>query len=277
LFNVHIFKLHSDKYFLIFCAHHIIVDFWSINILVKKIAQLYTHLSNQKINSPTSYNALKIGWEYSDFYEKYLASAQYFNDFNFWQQQYADIPHKKLQNVEVLKTKNSFKLYEFSFTQQQTAGFRNFCTQNHISGFNFSLFIFSILLGVLNKTSAVSIGLPLAIRDITSSSDYIGYCVNLLPIRVQLDKFTHIDLVLDELKNLVISIFRHKNFPFTHLIEKIKFPRRADNKLPIVDAVFLYQSSQYVDESLALCAINSSKVTAMKVKNIFIDICKWLD
>lgn len=259
LFNVHIFKLHSDKYFLIFCAHHIIVDFWSINIFVKRIAQLYTNISNKNLNSSPSYNSLKIGWEYSDFYENYITSAQYLDDLNFWQQQYATVAHKKIQTVDILKTKDSFKLYEFSFTQQQSEDFRNFCTQNHISGFNFSLFIFSILLGILNRTNDVSIGLPLAIRESTHYSDYIGYCVNLLPIRIKLDKFENLYLLIDELKNLVSLIFRHKHFPFTHLMEKIKFPRRADNKLPIVDAVFLYQSSQYTDETLALCAINSNK------------------
>ena len=259
LFNVHLFKLHSDKFFLIFCAHHIIVDFWSINVLVKKIARLYANFSNQKLNAAPTYHSLKIGWAYSDFYKNYITSVQYFDDLNFWQQQYATIPHKKLQNTGALKTKDAFKLYEFSFTQQQSKEFRHFCTQNNISGFNFSLLIFSILLGILNRTNDVSVGLPLAIREIANSADYIGYCVNLLPIRIKLDKFANLNCLIGELKNLVLSIFRHKYFPFTHLIEKIKFPRRSDNKLPIVDAVFLYQSSQYVDETLALCAINSSK------------------
>ena len=220
---------------------------------------MYANFSNQKLNAAPTYHSLKIGWAYSDFYKNYITSVQYFDDLNFWQQQYATIPHKKLQNTGILKTKDAFKLYEFSFTQQQSKEFRNFCTQNNISGFNFSLLIFSILLGILNRTNDVSVGLPLAIREIANSADYIGYCVNLLPIRIKLDKFANLNCLIGELKNLVLSIFRHKCFPFTHLIEKIKFPRRSDNKLPIVDAVFLYQSSQYVDETLALCAINSSK------------------
>lgn len=259
LFKVHILPLHSGKYFLMFCAHHIIIDFWSINVLVKRIVRLYTDFLIKNPTEFSPYNSLKTGLEYSHFYKNYLASAQYSDDLNFWQQQYAVIPHKKLQNTDLLNTQGSFKLYEFSFMQQQSEDFRNFCTQNHISGFNFSLLIFGILLGILNKTNDVSIGIPVAIRDLESSSDYIGYCVNLLPARIQLDKFASLELLINRLKHLLLSIVRHKHFPFTHLIEKIKFPRRADNKLPIVDAVFLYQSSQYIDESLALCAINSSK------------------
>lgn len=259
LFKVYVYQVSLNKNCLVFCAHHIIVDFWSISILVKRVAQLYADLSNKNFKVYLPYHSAQVGLKYSDFYRNYLMSEQYLDDLAFWQRQYETLPSKKIQNMYVSKTKAVFSLYEFSFTQQQVTDFKNFCTRNHISGFDFSLFIFGILLCMLNKTNDVSIGLPFAIRDAAYFSDYIGYCANLLPIRIQIDEFTNTNLFINELKNLIFLIRRHKNFPFTHLMEKIKFPRRADSKLPIVDAVFLYQSSQHIDGSLALCAINSSK------------------
>ncbi|MBA4283772.1 MAG: hypothetical protein C0432_05715 [Candidatus Puniceispirillum sp.] len=259
LFKVYIYQVSLNKSLLVFCAHHIIVDFWSISILVKRVAQLYADLSTKKFKVNLPYHSAQVGLKYSDFYRNYLMSAQYLDDLAFWQRQYETLPSKKIQNMYVSKPKALFSLYEFSFTQQQATDFKNFCVQNHISEFNFSLLIFGILLCMLNKTNDVSIGLPLAIRDAAYFSDYIGYCANLLPIRIQIDEFTNTNLFINELKSLIFLIRRHKNFPFTHLMEKIKFPRRTDNKLPIVDAVFLYQSSQHIDGALALCAINSSK------------------
>lgn len=259
LLRIYIYQVPLNNHLLVFCAHHIIVDFWSINVLVRRVAQLYTDFSTKNFKAYSSYHSTQVGLKYSDFYRNYLMSEQYLDDLAFWQKQYETLPCKKLQNIDFSKPKEPFSIYEFSFTQQQAVDFKGFCIQNNISGFDFSLLIFGILLCMLNKTNDVSIGLPLAIREDAYFSNYIGYCANLLPIRIQIDEFTNTNLFISELKSLIFLIRRHKNFPFTHLIEKIKFPRRADNKLPIVDAVFLYQSSQHIDESLALCAINSSK------------------
>ncbi len=259
LFKIYIFILSPKEYRLLFLAHHIIIDFWSINIFYKRISELYVDLSKNKAITLSKVSTYQSCINYNNWYKQYLCSDQYTYDLNFWLMQYEKPLHAKKQ-VMIKKDKlANFNLIEFSFSKNQMVQLKEFCKINRVTPFNLTLTIFTILLALTNKDEEVIVGLPFALRDFSDAASFMGYCVNLLPMRLEISNNLTILKLVEKVKSLLFLMLQHKNFPFSHLVEKAKIPRRIDNRLPIFHALFLYQSSQYFDESLSLCGLNANE------------------
>ena len=140
LFEFVIFILPNDEIALIGKFHHIIVDAWSLGLVIDNIAFNYTNLKNSlNIDSNSGF--------YSDFIKRenqYLNSETYTKNKDFWL--------NKLENYNVLNIKNSQKnsflanreIFELSETE--TKKINEFCAQNKISSYVLFFRLSTILL-----------------------------------------------------------------------------------------------------------------------------------
>jgi pyochelin synthetase len=85
---------------------------------------------------------------------------------------------------------------------------------------------------------------------------YLGYCVNILPIRINLSDDPNLGLLIKRVHNLTRDIITHSAFPFSDLINKFQPPRLV-NQIPFFNTVFIYHNNHLNNENnISAFAIN---------------------
>jgi non-ribosomal peptide synthetase component F len=84
------------------------------------------------------------------------------------------------------------------------------------------------------------IGMGVAGRERTETEGLIGFFVNVLPIRVQLDDETNLGTLIDDLHGNITAALDRQDYPFDELVRAVA-PKRNANRQPLVNVVFEYQ------------------------------------
>ncbi|NIY74344.1 hypothetical protein HED22_01670 [Thalassospira sp. HF15] len=100
--------------------------------------------------------------------------------------------------------------------------------------------LFSAMLYRLTRQEDLVIGMGVAGREKTETEGLIGFFVNVLPIRVQLDADTELDTLIDKIHVNLTEALDRQDYPFDELVRAVA-PKRNTNRQPLVNVVFEYQ------------------------------------
>ncbi len=102
------------------------------------------------------------------------------------------------------------------------------------------LALFAVLLHRLTRQSDLVIGMGVAGRERTEVEGLIGFFVNVLPIRINVDDDTDFGALVDHAGEAILSAMDHRDYPFDLLVRDIA-PRRTGTRQPLINVVFEYQ------------------------------------
>jgi len=238
LFNIiHINNVKLDYNILIFKIHHIISDFWSIIIIYQNIENIYNNLlKNNSIKN------IKIHETSQDVqnknYKKYIQSNQFIEDNLFWKRYLSK--YNLLENTNNIKRKN-IQSFQFNLNFNFYNNLLIFSKKKKITPYTILLIIYQITFYRIYKRDYFITGTPVALRDDYLLRNYIGYCVNILPIVSDFSKQNDIYSFTEKVKNDIKNILQHKYFYFSKIIELLKLPRNTDY-IPLFNSLFIYQT-----------------------------------
>lgn len=234
LFEFVIFILPNDEIALIGKFHHIIVDAWSLGLVIDNIAFNYTNLKNSlNIDSNSGF--------YSDFIKRenqYLNSETYIKNKDFWL--------NKLENYNVLNIKNSQKnsflanreLFELSETE--TNKINEFCAQNKISPYVLFLTILNIYLYRISSQEDFVITTPVLNR-IGKEKSTIGMFINMISINMKNNSNDTILELLKKISTESINYFKNSKYPYMDLINNLR-ENNPDLNSTAYNLVFSFQN-----------------------------------
>src|SRR5690606_10640558 len=104
---------------------------------------------------------------------------------------------------------------------------------------NTLLCTFEILLSFKTGNSATVVGLPASGQAATGQMDLVGHCVNLLPIRSEVDTRKSVSTYLKEGKDRLLDAYEHQRLTFGELIKKLYIPRDP-SRVTLVPVIFNY-------------------------------------
>jgi len=102
------------------------------------------------------------------------------------------------------------------------------------------LALFAGLLHRLTRQADLVIGMGVAGRERVEVEELIGFFVNVLPIRVQVDDDTEFTTLVDRTSHAILAAMDHRDYPFDLLVRDIA-PRRTGTRQPLINVVFEYQ------------------------------------
>lgn len=230
-------RLGGDAHELIFAAHHIVCDGWSLGVIVSDLARCYT----ARVRGARP--ALPDADRFSD-YAVAMAVAdsgpERADDLRYWTSKYAgaapvlDLPTDRPRPVH--KTYGSAREDRLVSPERlqrvRAAGAKSGC-----SLFATLLTGFTAMVHRLTGDDDIVIGVPSAGQSASCRTGVVGHCVNMLPIRVGVDPGKPVDELLARVKVTALDAFEHQGLGFGGLLEHISVPRDP-SRVPLIGVSF---------------------------------------
>ncbi len=242
LVRFYIIKLSERKHIFLSIVHHIIIDGWSVDILLNELKEIYNaHIEHREINLPH----LSIQYhDYAVWQKTFLNDSMINEQVRYWKNQLDGSMDKLNIPVQSSHTKNeifSGRTHIRYISKNLTDDLKHLGKINNTSLFVVLLTSFSLLLHKYTKQTDISIGTPAVGRKNIELQHLIGFFVNNLVIRTNYDEnLTFVDL-LTKVKQTVFGAFENQDVPFEQIVDSLQNGRDG-SKNPIFQAWFTLDS-----------------------------------
>jgi iturin family lipopeptide synthetase A len=251
LFRVRLLKLAPEEHIFVFTAHHIIVDGWSVGVIIQELSDLYSAIcqdENCRLPAPMQYP------EYVSWQQQHSETPAMTEHENYWLQKFASsIP---VLNLPTDRPRPPIQTYKGSReTIHLDANFycevKRFSKEKGCTPFMTLLSVYTALLHQLTDRDDIAIGISTAGRSFEGSERLVGYCNHLLPIRSCVDKDLTFSDYLKMFQGILLDAYEHQDYPFARLLDKLK-ERRNASQSPLVTAIFNMERPVAVPKMLGL-------------------------
>ena len=236
LLRAEIIELSPDNHLVLFDAHHIIIDAFSMEILKK---ELFSYYEGKELDPLTiQYKDYAI-WQNTYFKSKVANDKK-----SYWIDQYSgEIPVINLPTDFPRAINQSAEAGTFSLciNEKLTAEIKKMSSNQGISTFMILLATYNIVLHKYTGQDDIIIGVTTIGRNNENLSGLLGMFVNNLPIRTFPSGDTSVTAFLNEVKETAIKAFANQDYPFDELIENLNISRDL-NRSPLFDVVFSYMN-----------------------------------
>jgi amino acid adenylation domain len=228
-------RLAADRHALVFSAHHIVCDGWSMNVIMEELAAAYSAAAQGQAAQ----------------FEPALSFARYATEFapkpdergeteRFWLEQFKEIPdllelpfdrpHPERRTFAggTCTTRIEKDVYKKLKKKGAGAGATLFSTL---------LAALQVMVSRLSGQSDIVIAVPSAGQSLLEEQILVGHCVNLLPLRQSVQSSSSFQDHLKTTQQLVLRAFEHQDYTYGTLVRKLGIPR-APHRLPLTGIQF---------------------------------------
>lgn len=235
--------LKADQHFtLLLIVHHIAGDGWSIDIFLRELSYFYTRLlTQQKIDLPS------LNVQYADFaiwQRKNITDNHLAPHLTYWGQQLADVTTLNLPTdfARSSKGKSEGALVIRNLNGSVLDGLRGLSLQEESTLFMTLTAAFKVVLYRYTGQNDICIGSPIAGRQHAEVEDLIGFFVNTLAFRNQINGSDDFIEVLRKVKQTTLEAFEHQDAPFEKIVEDLGVERDGSRN-PIFQVAFAMGNS----------------------------------
>ena len=256
--RVKLLRLSDEEHVVLLTLHHIVSDGWSMGVLIREVATLYTAYS-EGAESPLP--ELKV--QYSDFavwQRGWLQGAELERQLDYWREQLGgEVPALELptDHTRPAVPSNRGAQEAIQVSNGMTEALRELSRREGVTLFMTLLAAFQTLLHRYSGQEDIVVGSPVAGRNYAETENLIGFFVNTLPLRARLrGELTFVEL-LQQIKEVCLGAYAHQDVPFEKLVEELQ-PKREGSRSPLYQVVLTLQNAPRV--SLALSELRLEKV-----------------
>ena len=259
LLRVKLYQRLAGEHVLLLVAHHIVVDFWSLALLVYELGELYTAESRGR--SPRLSVAPRQYTDFVHWQHELWASERGESHWDFWQRQLTsplpvlnlptDRPRPPVQTYRGatqtlrLDTDLSRRLEKLAQAEGTTL-------------FTVLFAAFNVLLYRYTGQADIVVGTPTAGRSRPQFAAVIGYFVNPIALRTHLRANQTFKTLLRQVRQNVLAAFEHSDYPLAQIVKRLQ-PEREASRSPLFQAMFVMQNSPLPEQqALSAFALNEA-------------------
>lgn len=241
LFRARLFRLDDEDHVLFFMTHHIIWDGWSFDVFYTEMATLYpAFLRGERSPLP----ALDVDYrDFTAWYRAWLDGDELKRQLDFWSDHLAghaaplQLP---LDTPRPSEASGAGGTEWMAIGRATTDRARALATRNDATLFMALLTAYYLLLHRLSGQDDLVVGLPVRNRESEALEPIMGFFVNMLPTRVQVDPDASFLDLLRQVRRAVLDAFSHPDVPFDRLVRALEAPRDP-SIAPVYQASFSFQ------------------------------------
>ncbi|GAB3807197.1 hypothetical protein GCM10028819_43600 [Spirosoma humi] len=237
LFRISLLKLSNDEHYLVLTGHHIIIDGWSMHVILQDLGKLYSaHFQGSSIDLPP---ALSFG-QYALEQARFIKSKAYEPVKKFWLNQYAnDVP---ILNVPTDVPRPALRTYQgnridYAVDPELVASIKQMGLGAGCSFVTTLMAAFEVFLYRLTGQQELVLGLPAAGQSFTGNTRLVGHCVNMLPLRSHVNADDRFLDYLKQRKTALFDAYEQQQITFGSLLKELNLPRDP-SRVPLVPVVF---------------------------------------
>ena len=237
LVRVRIVQMAPKRHKVLFTAHHIVCDGWSVNVILDEVAKLYTARLR---NSVTKLDPVLPFAIYATRQQSQASSPEQSAVEDYWVQQFAERP--PVLDLPTDRPRPAVKGFAGATTRRKIgkdlhqslkkAGAKQGCTL-----FATLLTGFQGLLMRLTGQDDVVVGIPAAAQSLEEGKSLVGHCVNFLPLRARLAEDETFAQFLSRGKRTLLDAYEHQTYTYGTLVRKLGMPRDP-SRLPLIEVQF---------------------------------------
>ncbi|OUL34271.1 non-ribosomal peptide synthetase [Nostoc sp. T09] len=237
LFRAQIVKLQPQEHLAILTAHHIICDGWSWAVLMPDLGLLYSGLLQGIVPELDESDRLS---DYAILQEEEVDSPEAIATEKYWLEQFADsVPVLDFPSDRPrppIRTFNAAR-EDWQLNPQLVADLKQLGTKLGCSFMTTILAGFEAWLQRITGQNDLVVGIPAAGQAALGQYNLVGHCVNLLPLRSQINGDKSFSEYLQTRRSTVLDAYDHQQFTFGSLVKKLILPRDS-SRIPLVPIVF---------------------------------------
>ena len=237
LFRAKIVKLQLQEHLAILTAHHIICDGWSWAVLMPDLGKLYSGLQQGIVPELEKPDYLS---EYATLQEEEADSPEAIATEKYWLKQFADsVPVLDFPSDRPrppLRTFNAAR-EDWHLNPELVANLKQLGTKLGCSFMTTILGGFEVWLHRMTGQNDLVVGIPAAGQAALGQYNLVGHCVNLLPLRSQINGEKSFSDYLQTRRSAVLDAYDHQQFTFGSLVKKLVLPRDS-SRIPLVPIIF---------------------------------------
>ncbi len=268
LVRLSMLKLAAQCHLLLFAAHHIIADGWSITLVLQEIAQMYTAPRQHR---PYHLPPVLQFREYVHWQEQQVQQGTFLADERFWLAKLAEpfpvlaLPFDHPRSP--YKTFTGARVHMAIDADLQQA-LRQLARQYGCTLYMVLLAAYLLWLHHVNNQDDVVVGVPTAGRICTGSETLVGHAMNLFPLRSTLVGSPTFLEYLYSVKQHLLELYEHQDYPLVALQKKLD---------PQGQLYTLYTTFN-LDPAIALDSLGNLTVTNLTtpVEYVKFDICVFV-
>nr|BDT29344.1 hypothetical protein BHI3_28100 [Bacteriovorax sp. HI3] len=249
-------KTSSTSYTLLFSAHHIVCDGWSLAILLTELSTTYMSLLK------TERLAVEEAPQFADFAVFEYRNGLDHNHKSYWLKEFATplvtnpfpIDFKRPS----FRTFNSTR-YDVVIPVDTVRGMKKLGNSQGCSFYSTLISSFTLLLHNLSKSQDVVVGMASASQPAMEQNDLIGHMVNLLPLRTTIKDNIPFNQFMKSVRSKMLDAFDHQFYSYGPLVKDLNL-KRDPSQMPLLNVVFNIDQ-QAPDQGLKFEGLQASYTT----------------
>ncbi|WP_454198585.1 non-ribosomal peptide synthase/polyketide synthase [Nocardia sp. Marseille-Q1738] len=246
-FRAELFQLSGTEYVLVFVAHHISADGWSMGPLVRDLMLAYAARSGGAAPGwaplPVQYADFSI-WQREVLGSETDPESLISQQADYWRTALAGLPDElNLPTDRPRPVAQSFAGGKIGFTidAQVHAELVRLAREHNATMFMVVHAALALFLARMSGTGDIAIGTPVAGRGEAELDDVIGMFVNTLVLRTDVRGEDAFGDLLARAKDADLEAFAHADIPFERLVEVLN-PERSTARHPLFQVALSFEN-----------------------------------
>lgn len=240
LLRGHLLTLQPAEHILALVSHHVAVDGWSLNVMTRDLGAFYD-ADGGDANLPSL----------STSYERYAAAqrsdaarAARESDLSYWRERLTGLTTLDLPTDHVRPRMPSYsgRTVRFDIDPAVANALRAVGRANGATLFMTLLTAFQAFLSRYTCQRDIAVGIPVAGRSDVGLEPLVGYFVNTLVMRANLEGNPTFVELLEQVSDAVLDGLSHQDLPFDQLVAELS-PTRDLSRNPLYQIAFALQTS----------------------------------
>ncbi|HEU4326185.1 MAG TPA: aminotransferase class III-fold pyridoxal phosphate-dependent enzyme [Roseiflexaceae bacterium] len=251
LFRATLIRLAPEEHILAWATHHIVVDGWSVTVILRELAALYDEQCGgrpARLRPPMQFR------EYIVWQQRQMESSAMAASADYWRALVTGAP--PALNLPTDRPRPQIKTYTGSrLTRRFDAAFGRALKQtardNGATVFMLLLAAHNALIHQITSQEDILVGVPTGGRSLDQGDQIVGYCTNVMPIRSRLAAGQTFHSYLRSLRAALLEAYEHQDFPFAELLAQLNM-RRDPGASPLVSVIFNLEPRVPLQSAFAL-------------------------
>jgi amino acid adenylation domain-containing protein len=250
LLRTALLRLGPTSHVFLLTLHHIITDGWSNEILLQELTVLYQALV-QGLPSPLAPLAIQYA-DYALWQRQWLQGDVLEEQLVYWRMQLDEVPVLELPTDHPRPAVQSDRgaSLPVQLSRQLSEELAALSRREQVTLFMLLLASFQVVLARWSGQSDISVGTPIANRQVAQTEALIGFFVNTLVLRSDLSGNPSFVQLLQRVRQVCLGAYAHQDVSFEKLVEELA-PRRDLSRSPLFQVMLALQNTPSREIELA--------------------------
>ncbi|MGO3669777.1 MAG: amino acid adenylation domain-containing protein [Vreelandella alkaliphila] len=272
--TVALYRLSAEHHVLAIVQHHIAGDGWSVQVLIDDLCALYECACTQQ---EAKLAPLPVQFaDYAVWQQRQKHSSERQSQLAHWCERLSgDHPPLALpldRPRQALSAPREGQL-RFTLTGELSEQLRSLARERSVSLYAVILALLKLTLHRFSGETDIKLGAPIANRHKAELQGLIGYLINVVVLRTQIDPTENFERLLDEVSATLLDAQLHQDVPFDQVVEALQLERQPGVH-PLFQVKCTQQEMWQAERHVAGLAIQAEQVfTGIAHFDLSLDFC----